>query len=81
MRKRRLCSLMPQLSKHGVQGIVNKMVGVMSIAEQLRSVPAVPPYRERVCDTQLREIVKDAEREQSRTRAWHLVPAKAEVGR
>ena len=59
MRKRRFCSLMPQLSKHGVQGIVDKIVGVMSIAEQLRSDPAAPPYREKVCDTQLREIIRD----------------------
>jgi len=72
---------MPQLSKHGVQDIVEKTVGAMSVAEQLRSVRAAAPYREKdMRCAATRNCQGHAEREESRTRAVHLVPAKPRWG-
>ena len=59
----------------GVQDIVDKKLGAMSVAEQLRSVPAVPPSREWLCDAQLCENVKDMRRGRKVAHApciWYL---------
>lgn len=66
----------------GVQDIVGKLAGAMSVAEQFRFVPATPLYRGKdVRCAATRNRHGRAERVESRTRAMHLVPAKAGVGR